>query len=303
MCETEKLGEHEWKAEITYIQRNSGKNSQTRHYMAHGPSEEAAINHLKADIQTLFLIRNEQIGWKDVVFSLFRWVHARGKVAPMVIRSIVVLLLAMLLSLFLFDWQKSPIQHAKKNISFLLQDGSAPPFADTAFLTEQFIASALQNTDSIFWASNVSFRNLQVGNKANLETFLAKKKQFKLVLLDTGSVLAHNDYLSTFSRTAKKQDISNTINSLLNEENGSLKKYGDKSIHQLYLSAYSPIVPLLRVDDTIYVSFPIHTDAQRKQGNYGGPYLKFHINSRFGEMLQDHFKNMINGQDTRSIYP
>jgi hypothetical protein len=303
LCDTNKISENEWKAEISYIQKNSGQNSVARNYSAFGPTENAAVESLKSQINDLFLLRSEKLSWQDVFFVFFRWVRAGGNKGKMAARALLLVILILLASVFFIDFQKGPLTNVSKNYSFIFEKPRIEQFVDTGFLTEQFIANAFKNTKSILWAANVSFRNLQVGNKANLENFLDRKKEFKLVLLDTGSVLASTDFLRTFSRTATKKDINNTLNSLLNDSTGSFKKHADLSIHQLFLSAYSPIVPMMRMDDTIYVSFSIHTDKNATVSNYGGPFLKFHITSKIGAMLKDHFSNMIAGKDTHIVYP
>lgn len=300
LCETTKESENKWKAEMTYIQRESGKDAVVN-YRSFGVTEEEAINGLKDDLNNLFLIRNEDIGLKDIAMAVFRWIKSGGSTSAMTFRTSLVLLICFFLLFFFVDFRKGPFTTLKSNLEFVWSPNVAQ--ADTGFLTEQFMASAFQSTNKVMWASNVSFRNLAVGNKANLERFLKRKTEFKLVLLDTASALAEDKFLSSFSRTAKKEDIVKTLASMLNAHDGSFANSGDKSHHQLFLAAYSPIVPLIRIDDSLYVSFPIHTDKARTQSNYGRPYLKFHVESKIGSMLVDHFNNMINSADTRQVYP
>src|SRR4051812_18320809 len=118
LCQTQELEENNWKAEILCMQRNSGDTLERRGYISYGTTEVIAISNLRNEIQELFLIKKEEIGWRDIFIAIFKWIKGGGKTSSIFGRSLALFVVLGFASFLIFDYQKGPLLNAKKNYDF-----------------------------------------------------------------------------------------------------------------------------------------------------------------------------------------
>jgi hypothetical protein len=290
-----------WTATLIKLM-GDGSSSVEQELKEHGTTPEQAEKRLKDRIIRTVSFSGEPINpWQAAILA-FKWIYAGTGTAVRIARAMVVLLVVILIAPFVFDFFSgtSPISKNLKGAVELLRPSGIKP---RGYINEEFFAQALQNAHKRFYASGVSFRNLVAGNRNHLIDTLDRGAEFKLVLLDPDSPLASDTYIPKFSRTARKEDINNTLNAFLNPNSGILVEHGNRNRNQLWVSDYAPIVPIVVVDDTVYVSFLIHVDRQRKQNMYDSPYLVFDADSDVGRDLLRHFDNMLDGSGARRLFP
>jgi hypothetical protein len=290
-----------WTATLIKLTGN-GNSSIEQELKEHGITPEQAEKRLKDRIiQSLGFPGEPMSPWQAAI-SAFKWIYAGTGTAVRIMRALVVMLVVIVIAPFVFDFFSgtSPISKNLKGAVELLRPSGIRP---KGYFNEEFFGQALQGAHKRFYASGVSFRNLVAGNRNHLIETLDRGCDFKLVLLDPNSSLASDTYIPKFSRTARKEDINNTINAFLNPENGILVQHGNRNRDELWVSDYAPIVPIVVVDDTVYVSFLVHVDRQRKQNMYDSPYLVFDADSDVGRDLLRHFDNMLDGSGARRLFP
>jgi hypothetical protein len=291
-----------WVASLAKLQDVSKTNMDNQDIREVGNTEEQSVERLKVKLRSSFLLSGESITLSQLPTIAYKWICSGTNIKQKVARLVIILMVVILTSPFYFDYFSgtSPIS---KNIVGALTTFKRGYIVDKGFFDEQFFASALQSAQKRFWASGVSFRNLISGNREPLIKLLNRDVEFKLVLLDPESPLAQDGFIKHISRTATKVDITSSISKYLNESDGILLHQGNKNRHQLWTSGYAPIVPMVVIDDTIFVSFLVHVDPTRVQNAYRSPYLRFEAGSEMGKILLKHFESMLRGSETHLKYP
>lgn len=302
LCETVRTAEGYWTASVASLRVLENAGGGVRMLTGIGDSREAAMTDLQEKLEKhVAPTTAPQSPW-DAAFAAFRWVRTGHGVVGQVVRGTLVLLAFAATSIFFFDYSdvSSPATNNLRALRTIFVGG--PVTESQGFFDEQFFAQALERVRYRFWASGVSFRNLVTGNREKLIEALKRGTELRLVLLDPDSPLGEDAFLPRISRTARNADIRRTLTGLVGA-GGLLSTYGQRDKHQVWASDYAPIVPLVVVDDQIFVSFLVHVDKEAKQSAYRAPYLKFAVDSPMGKLLLDHFRAMVQGGGSRLVYP
>jgi hypothetical protein len=293
---TEQEENSTWVAEFVDLRVPEGESKALAEPKGSGASRQAAIDQLKEKLKKAFTISIEQMNLSQIIGAACLWVWrapSRGRCAARV--SLAVLGLAVG-STLVIDYATGDLPIAKNVRAVLggVSEWQSPSslVSREDFFNERFFEEHMKSAKRRVWASGVSFRTLATGNRKRVIDLLDRDVEFKLVLLDPACPLATDTFMSHFSRTAKARDIENTVRGFTGPD-GILRKHGDKAQHQLWLSDYAPIVPMVVVDDTIYVSSLLHVDPERTTSAYGRPYWRVRADSDMGRSLLAHFKNML----------
>jgi len=276
-----------------------GKESSISKYSVFGSSPDESFERLERKLKNNFALPFDNITPFQAAVGCFKWVCAGEGFLDRASRILGILILSIFISPFFIDYV-SGTSSISKNLSGLLDAMNVPRSKPDAFLSEQFIHDRLGEAKYRFYASGVSFRNMFTANIGELKTVLGKNVNFKIVFLDPDSPLAEENFIRKFSRTATKADIENSIRKFTD---GELEKQLDKHRHEVWISDAAPMVPMIIVDDKIYVSFLIHTSKDNLKNIYDGPYLVFTMKSEMGKVLLQHFDNLIDDEASRRVFP
>ena len=295
-------GDGFWVATLTKLQTKSGEGVGLLDIKETGTSAKDAAEKLTTKVRNNFTFQVQSLSPLQAGLASFKWIKDGTSAKQRLARVLTILLILVIASPLFFDFFSgtSPLsRNVSGAISALKPKGIEPK----GYFDEQFFEQALKTANKRFYASGVSFRNLVSGNRAGLIETLGRISDFKLILLDPETPLASDTYIRKFSRTATKADINSTISKFLNENDGILSKFGNKNRHQLWTSDYAPIVPMVVVDDTVYVSFLVHVDSSATSNLYRASYLVFDTNSDIGKMLLKHFEDLLDAQGSHRLFP
>lgn len=287
----EEIRQNSWRGTVISIAdlRWGTKNPQP--FSVDEASPDSVRRVLEKKIKQQFTIQIERMlnPWQAVA-AVVKWIWSAQNFMTRARRILITALLLFITSVFFIDYRTSDVPF-KNNVQWVL-GGSSIEVKSEGFFNEVFFQNALNKANHRFWASGVSFRTLVTGNSDELAALLERDVEFKLVLLDPVSPLAAPNFIQKISRTATTKDIRETSQRLVGE-GGILTTKGNASRHELWLSDYAPIVPMVIVDNEIYVSFLRHVDRDRMKSAYDTTYLRIATDSDTGKSLEEHFKNML----------
>lgn len=302
LSETAQTDDRTWVSWVTGLRVKNGAQDPPRRFTATGLSSDDAADTLKQKLKEYFTPPVAPASPWQASLAALLWVRKAPTLTAKALRGGGVLALLAIVSLFIFDYSSStsPITKNVPAVRALLTGG---PFMESqGFFDEAFFARALDGSKTRFWATGVSFRNLVTGNRESLIKALQRGYDFKLVLLDPDSPLGRDEFIQRFSRTAQGVDIRKTL-AALTASGGILSTYGKRDKHQVWLSDYAPIVPMVVTDDRVFVSFLAHVSQDRARNVYRASYLTFDADSPMGKLLIEHFTAMLQSRGSRPVYP
>jgi SAM-dependent methyltransferase len=286
-CRVGELGPSQW---VATVHRLLGDAPERAVLAGFGGSSKEAREDLASRIRAKFTMALGEASLVQFLAAALRWTWSAGSVGVRIVRLSAVLVVTLVLSVFFVDIEK--LRQNFQSVSDIARPRQEVSVVPDGFLNEAFFKERLSECQRRFWAAGTSFRTLVTGNRDALMDVVTKGEcDVEIVLLDPSSPLATEDFMSKFSRTARPKDLEESIQRF-SGPNGVLKSTPARHKHRLWTAEYAPIVPMVVVDDLVYVSFLTRVDRQGEQSSYQGPYFIVNANSNVGRRLIRHFDEL-----------